>query len=681
MRPRAFVAMPFGMRDVPSLEPGGPSFDVDFDELYELLVAPALREAGCEPFRADKEPGAGDIRTDMFFELVTADVVVADISILNPNVFYELGVRHGVAERGVFMIAAGWSRRPFDVAPDRTFGYDGMLCVPSPVRDDGWRERLAAEVKRLGAVFRGALAVDGQTVGSPVYQSLRGLRPADWSAIETARAKYFEGVLDDWQARVRIARRYGRAGDVLTLARDAPTRFHRAKLMLEAARALVELQRFDVAESILVELIESDPGNLDAMCVLGLVLGRLGRTAEAEQRIAAVLDQRPDHPEAQGGLGRIHKDAWRAMWSGVEDLDARRLVARRSAAQARLAIRSYRRAHRRDLESYYNGINVVGLMLLLAHVGAAVESDGSTADRTEDLIAVVRVAATVDRQRAYDAGAESDVVWPASTLGELELLVGDQERAIELYLEAVSAPGATLFQLESMLSQLALYADLGFRVDAVAEVRGALEPMRKHVAQPVARHDQVIVCSGHMIDAPDRQDKRFPQELEGAVRECLRRELEAASVGPGTLAISGGARGADILFAELAHEMGADLLMLLALPEPELVAQSVRLPGDAGRWEERFHRLVEHAEVAVQSERLGTPPAGGDVFSRTNLWILDTARVEAIDGRFAAVLVWDEQPTGDGPGGTSDFAERAERMSSRFAIVNPTKLEDRDDGR
>ena len=596
-----------------------------------------MREAGCEPFRADKEPGAGDIRTDMFFELVTADVVVADISILNPNVFYELGVRHGVAERGVFMIAAGWSRRPFDVAPDRTFGYDGMLCVPSSVRDEGWRERLAAEVKRLGAVFRGALAVDGQTVGSPVYQSLRGLRPADWSAIETARAKYFEGMLDDWQARVRIARRYGRAGDVLTLARDAPTRFHRGKLMLEAARALVELQRFDVAESILVELIDSDPANLDAMCVLGLVLGRLGRTAEAEQRIAAVLDQRPDHPEAQGGLGRIHKDAWRAMWSGVEDLDERRLIARRSAAQARLAIRSYRRAHRRDLESYYNGINVVGLMLLLAHVGAAVESDGSTADRTEDLIAVVRVAATVDRQRAYDAGAESDVVWPASTLGELELLVGDQERSIELYLEAVSAPGATLFQLESMLSQLALYAELGLRVDAVAEVREALEPMRKHVAQPVARHDQVIVLQRPHDRCPGSAGHAVsPRSWRERSGTAVRRELEAASVGPGTLAISGGARGADILFAELAHELGADLLMLLALPEPELVAQSVRLPGDAGRWEERFHRLVEHAEVAVQSERLGAPPAGGDVFSRTNLWILDTARVEAIDGRFAA---------------------------------------------
>ena len=675
MRVRAFVAMPFGTREVPSAEQGGGSFTVDFDELYQLMIAPALREAGCEPFRADEEPGAGDIRTDMYFELVTADLVVADISILNPNVFYELGVRHGVAERGVFMITAGWSRRPFDVAPDRTFSYDGSLFVPSTPRDDAWQGTLDAEVKRLGTVLRLALAADEQTIGSPVYKELKGLRPADWSAIETARAKYFEGILDDWQARVRLARRNGHPGDVLTLARDAPTRFHRGKLMLEAAKALVELQRFDVAESVLDDLLELDPGNLDAMRILALVLGRLGRAAEAEQRIAAVLDERPDDPEAQGALGRIHKDGWRATWNGVDDLEERRLIARRSAAQARLAIRGYRRAHRRDLESYYNGINVAGLTLLLEHVGASPDPDGSAAVSTEDLIATVRVAATEARQRTYETGAEGDVVWPASTLGELELLVGDPERAIELYLEALAAPGVTLFQLESMLSQLELYEELGWRGDAVAEVRKALQPVRDLVALPARRYGNVVVCSGHMIDTPDRPQARFPQELEGTVREQLRRELEAAAVGPGTLAICGGARGADILFAELARELGADVRLLLALPEPELVAESVRLPGGAGRWEERFQSLLEHAEVAVQSERLGDPPTGMDVFSRTNLWILDTARVEAADGRFSTILVWDEKPTGDGPGGTSDFAERAERLSSRFAIVNPTRLE------
>src|SRR5258706_1253074 len=102
--------MPFGVKEAQSATeaadntPAKPGISISFDEVYDLLIKPALIKAGCRPFRADKEPGAGDIRTDMYFELVTADVVLADISVLNPNVFYELGVRHVVAPRGVLMI-------------------------------------------------------------------------------------------------------------------------------------------------------------------------------------------------------------------------------------------------------------------------------------------------------------------------------------------------------------------------------------------------------------------------------------------------------------------------------------------------------------------------------------------------------------------------------------------------
>src|SRR5471032_2714752 len=101
MEPHVFVVMPFGLKEARRATPATdtaaavPAIDVNFDEVYERLIKPALQNAGCVPFRADKEAGAGDIRTDMFYELVTADVIVADISLLNANVFYELGVRHG----------------------------------------------------------------------------------------------------------------------------------------------------------------------------------------------------------------------------------------------------------------------------------------------------------------------------------------------------------------------------------------------------------------------------------------------------------------------------------------------------------------------------------------------------------------------------------------------------------
>ena len=72
-----FVAMPFGIKD-----------GVDFNRVYAELIRPAIEGEGLVVFRADEEQRAGDIRTDMFQELLLADVVIADLSVDNPNVWY-----------------------------------------------------------------------------------------------------------------------------------------------------------------------------------------------------------------------------------------------------------------------------------------------------------------------------------------------------------------------------------------------------------------------------------------------------------------------------------------------------------------------------------------------------------------------------------------------------------------
>lgn len=105
MQPRAFVIMPFG-KNPPghdfSVRGKAPRADfvIDFDRIYQSLFKPALEKAGYEVARADSAANAGGIRTDMFFELVTADLVVADLSILNANVYYELGVRQSSSLTG-----------------------------------------------------------------------------------------------------------------------------------------------------------------------------------------------------------------------------------------------------------------------------------------------------------------------------------------------------------------------------------------------------------------------------------------------------------------------------------------------------------------------------------------------------------------------------------------------------
>jgi hypothetical protein len=109
MAHHAFVAMPFGIKE-----------DIDFNAVFGELIKPALESAGFEVFRADEEMRAGNIRTDMFQELLLADLVVADLSIDNPNAWYELGVRHALRKRGVVQITCRRDQTPFDVLTERS---------------------------------------------------------------------------------------------------------------------------------------------------------------------------------------------------------------------------------------------------------------------------------------------------------------------------------------------------------------------------------------------------------------------------------------------------------------------------------------------------------------------------------------------------------------------------------
>lgn len=695
MQPHVFVAMPFNMKEVQAAvaatdkEEAKPAVNVNFDEVYDLLYKPALTKAGCVPFRADKEQAAGDIRTDMYFELVTADIIVADISVLNANVFYELGIRHGVAPRGVFMVDGGWAQlRIFDIAPDRKFSFNGKLFLTKKEeRDAGWQQRMDAEVEQLATRLRDAIAADEQTIGSPVYNQLPGLKPVDWSEVRTARAKYFGDIFADWESRVKVAALNGWAGDILTLADDAPTRFHRTQLLWSAAESLRRMKRFSAALTVLDDLLALDGRHLGALTQRGLALNRLGRFNDAKVHMLNVVKMYEGDTEVQGILGRVYKDLWRTEWKDGKTVEERQQLAVAASDNLVGAVQSYEKAARKALD-YYNGINVVSAVKMLEHLAEATGDQPAECEVShfDELVSVVRYSALT----AFDCAAPDDEarVWAKATLAELELVAGDARRARTLYREAAHAPSASRFSVSSMLEQVLAFDSLGFRPDAVAPVVEVLRARQETLAQRAGgptdsgpRFGKVVLASGHMTDAPDRVAKgraaRFPESKAGAVGDRIAAQLDKWGVGAGDLAICGGARGADLIFAELCADRGAEVWLFLAMPEGDFLDESVRSPGTD--WADRFYALRERSSVKTfqQQERLKSPPKGADVYSRNNLWMINTARVEADEPKnIYAVLVWDEQPTGDGPGGTSDFALRVKRLGGHLCdpIINPTKL-------
>lgn len=88
-RPPAFVLMPF--------EP-------EFDRIFERLIQPTLAEVGYEVQRADTDLSQRNIMRKIIEGIANADLIVAELTGNNPNVFYELGVAHGL-QKPVIMIS------------------------------------------------------------------------------------------------------------------------------------------------------------------------------------------------------------------------------------------------------------------------------------------------------------------------------------------------------------------------------------------------------------------------------------------------------------------------------------------------------------------------------------------------------------------------------------------------
>ncbi|MFX1480901.1 MAG: hypothetical protein ACFFCI_22680 [Promethearchaeota archaeon] len=161
---KCFVVMPFGKKPFND----GTEKTYDFDKVYKIVIKRAIKEAGMEPIRADEKEGSDLIHREMFRELRDRSVVLADLSLYNPNVFYELGIRHVFSSKGtILMCCKTSSNLPFDINLSRVnfYDYDG--------KNFDWEE-----VERVVPLLRQALMKAKSGVpDSPVHAFLDPIFP------------------------------------------------------------------------------------------------------------------------------------------------------------------------------------------------------------------------------------------------------------------------------------------------------------------------------------------------------------------------------------------------------------------------------------------------------------------------------------------------------------------------
>lgn len=665
---RSFVVMPFGIKESANGE------TINFDLVYEKLIAPAIAEAGIEPFRVDLEARAGSIQTDMLQELLLADLVVADLSIDNPNVFYELGVRHALRDNAtvtIFYSGRGWL--PFDVIAERA-------CIYHPVTESADPAVIEEDRRKITETIRATLSAWRGRKVSPIYRLLPYLQEPDWKTLKVGDINEYWQQLDEWRMRIDIAREKQRPGDILLLADEMPNRILEMEALKAAAKALLDLNRVDYALTVLERALDLDPENLWCLQQRGLALGRSRRFEEARTRLAHLARSHRDG-ETLGLLGRAYKDHWTRLWQidGVEG-EARRQRANDVAPALLNAVNEYANAFSADPANYYPGINALTLGHLWQHLtGNVLDIDlGLIEQGVRWTVECASNQCRLERRPDY---------WELVTRAELGLVAEGDEGCLDVYRKAASRAvmERDRFALDSTAQQLAIMQQLAFRTELVDKALQIIADAEQRLIELLGprgtkpRH--VILFSGHMIDDPDvrgpgkEKPARFPATKLPAAQAAIEAALDTLEVQEGDLGLCGGACGGDLIFAKACLARGLRIELRLALREPEFLRRSVTFADDDGAWYRDFRQVKSDARTTtmVMSDEVGVLPKSGNVFDRANRWQLYSALSHDLD-TVDFLTLWNGEP-GDGPGGTQHMVEQISQVTGRRPIIiDPSEL-------
>jgi tetratricopeptide (TPR) repeat protein len=417
--PLCFVLMPFGRKT------DGTGSSIDFDAVYQQLIAPAIRAANLEPIRADEEITGGIVHKPMFERLILCEYAVTDLTFANANVFYELGVRHAVRPYSTVLLFAAGTRLPFDVVLDRGIPYS--LDPAGEPRD------IETTRAQLTARLEGARDA---SVDSPVFQLIEGFPQIDRLKTDVFRDQVqYSAAWKERLARARILDNEKGLNAIRAAERDLGNlRDVETGILIDLFLSYRAVKGYEE----MVSLAERMPRPLAKTPLvreqLGLALNRLKRRDEAERVLLTLIEERGPSSETYGILGRVYKDQWTDAKQVGDTFLADGLLEK--------AITAYLAGFEADWRDAYPGINAVTLM----------ELQTPPDPRRTQLIPVVSYA--VERRLA---SGQADY-WDYATRLELAVLAQDENTARKALSTALAMVRET-WEPETTANNLALIRD------------------------------------------------------------------------------------------------------------------------------------------------------------------------------------------------------------------------------
>ena len=428
-RPLCFMIMPYGTKSTQA-EAGRGVAEIDFNALWDRAFAPAIDQLGYEPVRADQDTGAL-IVTQMIERIYFADLVLADMTIPNGNVYYEVGVRHAAQKRGCVLLAADWSKRLFDVAQLRTVTYpltDGTVGV------DAAKAVIAAIKEPVRALSRGL---------SPVHDAIKGYPDdVDEATASTMKERMLE--LASFQAQIRGVRALPRAQRMAAAKTLAETNLG-PPVTAVTALGLLRLLKDCAGVADDWGWISGAIGGLppeiaeveEVRELEAFALGNGGKPTEAIGKLLTLIAMSGPSPERYGMLGGRYKRLSDAAVA-ANDLGG-------AASFLSKSIDAYENGMQIDLNEYYCSSNLPRLYRKRNRKG-----DSERASAVSQLV----VAACA---RAMKLGKADE--WLRPTLLGAAFDAGNCDEAEQLA-DQIADEGAARWKLDAMLADLKTSAAL-----------------------------------------------------------------------------------------------------------------------------------------------------------------------------------------------------------------------------
>jgi tetratricopeptide (TPR) repeat protein len=416
-RQLCFVAIPFGRKP---FEKGGKK--IDFDQIYKAIRR-GVQQAQIECQRADFEPSGGFIHRSMFEALIVAEFVVADLTLANPNVTYEIGVRHGVEQRNTLLVCAERfiKKIAFDFGPLRTFSYklDDDLKFTEAAAED-----LTTKVRDQLKLFSAGKLPDD----NPILQVTGFSRHVSHEKADMfVKRLEYAGSVGEEVRKALILKDSEAAVARLEELQDNLLQTPNVVHQLHSALMAIYLGfREKKAYRKMLDLYAQLPRELQNATValeqLALAYNRLAEAAEKKGQkdkaaelwaealhTADMISENDITSETYGILGRIHKAQYDAFVDTGEKLKA-------DAALAK-AIETYEKGLLADPRDYYPGVNAVTLRVIR----------GTTDDekRLERIVPVVRFAV----ERTQEPKDDYENYWRIATQFELACAERDWKAA------------------------------------------------------------------------------------------------------------------------------------------------------------------------------------------------------------------------------------------------------------